>query len=313
MYTSNSESWLYELRHPSVSWIPVVLALSVVLNVIGIGLETKLSDVTQVLRRPKALLRPLVAMNVAMPAIALLLWKSLDLRPAVGVVLVALSVSPVPPILPRRTQGGTGETQFAIALQVAAAVLTVVLLPLAAIVLERIFGAPVNASVAAVGKIVLVTILAPLAFGALVRYSAPRLAGRLAKPVKLVSTVVLLLSVAVVLVALWRHLGALIGGGTLAAMVVFATAGVTIGHLFGGPNAEERTVVALATASRHPGVALTFATANFSERSVLMAAILLYMLTAAMVTAIYLGLRRAISRRSTPKELPHDSYGQVHH
>lgn len=59
----------------------------------------------------------------------------------------------------------------------------------------------------------------------------------------------------------------LIDSGTLAAITAFILAGLAAGHLLGGPKPENRTVLALATVSSHPAVALTTANASFPERS----------------------------------------------
>jgi BASS family bile acid:Na+ symporter len=53
----------------------------------------------------------------------------------------------------------------------------------------------------------------------------------------------------------------LVGNGTILALGAFTLAGLAAGHLLGGPNRDDCTVLALATASRHPGVALAIASA----------------------------------------------------
>lgn len=49
-----------------------------------------------------------------------------------------------------------------------------------------------------------------------------------------------------------------------------------VGHPLGGPDLEDRTVLALSTASRHPGVAMAVAAANYPGNKVIGVAILLY-------------------------------------
>jgi BASS family bile acid:Na+ symporter len=44
--------------------------------------------------------------------------------------------------------------------------------------------------------------------------------------------------------------------GTLTALVVITLIWLAVGHLLGGPDEDDRTVLAFATASRHPGVAM---------------------------------------------------------
>jgi hypothetical protein len=68
--------------------------------------------------------------------------------------------------------------------------------------------------------------------------------------------------------------------------------GLITGHLLGGPDSEDRTVLALATAARHPGVAMAIASANFPEQKLAPAAILLYLLLSALLSIPYVMWRR---------------------
>jgi BASS family bile acid:Na+ symporter len=47
--------------------------------------------------------------------------------------------------------------------------------------------------------------------------------------------------------------------GTLSAIVIISLCGLAAGHLLGGPDEDDRTVLAFATVSRHPGVAIAIA------------------------------------------------------
>ena len=42
----------------------------------------------------------------------------------------------------------------------------------------------------------------------------------------------------------------------IAAIVIIAISGLAAGHFLGGPDEDDRTVLAFATVSRHPGVAM---------------------------------------------------------
>jgi len=122
----------------------------------------------------------------------------------------------------------------------------------------------------------------------------PALAERLAQPLSQAATVLLIVAVLPVLFTSWHAIVSLIGNGTLLAIVVFVVAGLAIGHLLGGPDSDDRTVLALSTACRHPGVALAITSANFPEQKLVPAAVLLYLLVSAIVTIPYLNrLRRS--------------------
>jgi bile acid:Na+ symporter, BASS family len=82
--------------------ILVTAKASVFLNVLALGMSARLTDAIHVLRRPGLFLRCLLAMGVIMPLFAVGLGIAFDLHPVVKVALVAIAVSPVPPLLPRK-------------------------------------------------------------------------------------------------------------------------------------------------------------------------------------------------------------------
>jgi BASS family bile acid:Na+ symporter len=90
----------------------------------------------------------------------------------------------------------------------------------------------------------------------------------------------------------WLAMVSLVGNGTIVAIVAFSLVGLVVGHLLGGPDSDDCAVLALATASRHPGVALAIASANFPGEKVVPAAVLLYLIVSAIVSIPYLTWRR---------------------
>ena len=112
----------------------------------------------------------------------------------------------------------------------------------------------------------MLTVLAPLVVGIAVRSLAAAFAARIARPVSLVSTVLLIASALPVLFTAWPTIVSLTGDGTIVARAAFVLIGLAVGHLLGGPDPEDRTVLALSTASRHPGVALAIAHATFPDQ-----------------------------------------------
>jgi BASS family bile acid:Na+ symporter len=90
----------------------------------------------------------------------------------------------------------------------------------------------------------------------------------------------------------WPVIVSLIGNGTIVALAAFIVDGLITGHLLGGPGAEEPSVLALATAARHPGVALAIASENFPEQKLAPAAILLYLIVSAVLSIPYMIWRK---------------------
>ena len=82
-------------------------------------------------------------MHVVMLLCATVLAVNFDLHPAVKIALVALAVpARLPPLLPKKTLKAGGEASYAIGLVVAAAVLAIVVVPVAVELLGRAFGKP---------------------------------------------------------------------------------------------------------------------------------------------------------------------------
>jgi BASS family bile acid:Na+ symporter len=130
-------------------------------------------------------------------------------------------------------------------------------------------------------------VLIPLVIGiGLARY-APRFAARSARPVARLALIVLVASVLPILFKSWSAITSLVGDGTLLTMLSFALAGLAAGHLLGGPAAEDRTVLAMACATRHPAIALAIASTNFPHEKLVPAAMLLYVLVSAGATTLY--------------------------
>ncbi len=272
----------------------VLLAIkaSIVLSVIAIGLGSRVEDTLYLLRRPSLLLRSVLAINVVMPLVAAAMAWAFDLPLAVEVALVALAVSPVPPLLPKKQIKAHGEPSYAIGLLVGVALVAVLFVPVAVELLGLAFRLPIHMSPWPVASLVFATVLAPLLAGIAVRRFTPELAARLARPIGLVANVVLALCFLAVLVTAWPSIASLFGTGAFWAVAAFVAAGLAVGHLFGGPDPNDRTVLALAAATRHPGVAMAISSANFPGYKDVLPAFLLYLAFGAVLAIPYVMWRK---------------------
>jgi BASS family bile acid:Na+ symporter len=271
---------------------PLVLIASVVAIVVSLGLSAEPGDLTYVLRRPGLLARSLLAMAVATPLLAVLLVRTFALPAPVALTLVALSLAPVPPILPRKQKKAGGAGAYALGLLVAAGLVSIVWVPIALELIERAFGVALGMPPLAVARLVAMTVLLPLAAGAIVARLAPRVAGPAALVLSRLGGLLLVLGLAVVLVAQWPAIASLLGDGSALAFALFVLVALAVGHALGGPDPADRTVLALATASRHPGVALAIAQINLPGERSLMAAVLLFLLVNAVASIPYVAWRR---------------------
>jgi bile acid:Na+ symporter, BASS family len=268
--------------------ILLAVQLSLVLMVFSIGLGASVGDVTYLFRQPKLLIRSLLSLNVVMPLFAVALAKSFDFTPLVKAALVLLAISPLPPIFPKKSQKAGGRFSYAIGLLVAATVVSIFFIPLAMKLLGRAFDLSLEMSPGRVVTLVLWTLLLPLAAGVAVHRLSPAFAERAGPTIGKVGGILLLLGLVPILVKVWPAMMTLIGNGTLFAMVVFALVGLAAGHLLGGPDPEDRVVLALSTATRHPGIAIAIAQVNFPGEKLAAGAVLLYLLVSAVVAIPYM-------------------------
>jgi len=280
--------------------IVLVLKLSISLIVFGLGLNATLGDALSVLRRPRELGRAFLSMNVIMPALALTMALNVNLHPAVKIVLVALSVAPVPPIFPRTALKEGGREDYAIGLLVAMTLLSIVVIPVTMKIFQPLVGVHLREPVSSVAWLVLIRILLPLSAGIALRSLTPGLAKRLARPVGTLATVLLISCVLPVLFVSAREIWSLIGDGTILAFVVFVAAGLAIGYWLGGPDSEDRRVLSLATSSRHPGLALAIAHANFPNQKLGMAAMALYLIINAVLLTLLSGKHKGKTAAAAP-------------
>jgi BASS family bile acid:Na+ symporter len=264
-----------------------VLKASILLNVFAIGLKAGVHDATYMFRRPGKLAKALLAMNILMPLFAVAFVLAFHLKHAVEVALVALAVSPVPPILPRKLRKAGATESDTIGLLVAVGILAIVFVPAAMEILERVFHVPLRMTFASVAALIFITIILPLALGIAVHTLAPVAADRLVNPIAKIASIALLLSAVVILFSGAPAIWELTGNGTLVAIAAFVLVGLLIGHFVGGPKPENRTGLALATASRHPGIAIALAVANFPEEKLAISAVLLYLLVNILVSIPY--------------------------
>src|SRR5262245_44833828 len=96
----------------------VILALqvSIVATVFAFGLKTTSGDLLYLLRKPGLLARSLLSVFVIMPIVAVGLTSLFTFHRTVEIALVALAISPLPPILPGKEDKAGGHASYAIGL-----------------------------------------------------------------------------------------------------------------------------------------------------------------------------------------------------
>jgi BASS family bile acid:Na+ symporter len=283
--------------------VKFAIAASVLLMATSLGLRATLADATYLIRNlfqpPRSLLRALLAMNVVVPTVAVIVSEAFDLPQAVKVALLAMAVSPIPPILPGKQLKFGGRPAYVFGLLVGISLAAILLVPLGVELLGRIFGREAHLGFIPVAILIGKTVFLPLVLGLTVARFFPTIAGRLARILSRIGNVLLAAGLLPLFISVWPAVRTLVGNGTLIAIAAVVVTAIATGHLIGGPHPQDRTALGIFSAMRHPGVALSIATTNFPANGMVTGAILLFVLTATILTSIY-GILRGHKLSSSP-------------
>jgi BASS family bile acid:Na+ symporter len=263
----------------------LILEASHVLTVLSVALEAPLHASATLVREPRQLLRVLLSMGVIMPVLTVVAVASFDLLPAVKLALVALAVSPVPPIILHRTHHE--EQHYPMALFLTTCALAPVLAPLTFGAASWALGKDVGFGPGHLLPHVGLAIVAPLIVGWGLRHLVPA-SYRAAKPIARVANWGLVASALTLVVLAWPSVIQLVGNGTFISFALFAATGLFVGHRIGGPSLERRAALALATACRHPAIAVEIAHATYPGDETAGAAVIGYVLVSVACAIPYL-------------------------
>jgi BASS family bile acid:Na+ symporter len=270
--------------------LPVAAAATIFVVMFGLGLAIVPGESAWVAKRPLLLGKALFAVLVAVPALAWIVVRIVDLPRAVEIGIVLMAIAPGAPVALRRSIGAGGHRSFAPALQIAVAAVAVISMPLSIAAFDEYYGGSATIEPRHIARQVLIAQLVPLAAGMLVRRLVPALAGWLAPRLDRVAGGLLTVLIVLALIDFWPSLtGA--STGALAAIFAVTLLALAAGHLLGGPDPATSTATAIASAMRNPGLALVVATLNDAPPLV-NATVVAYLIVSALTVLIYVGWRR---------------------
>ena len=230
----------------------------------SLGLSERFHQFLSVWKEPATLLRSLFAVVVLVPLTVLALLWLFDLPPAVGTGLALLAAAPGAPMTTQRAKLAGGNLSYASSLQLTLAFLAVVITPVTLVVFYALFDLTIEpiGAIDVATQVVQVTFI-PVIIGQLVLHLAPRFAEKIKKPVALLANALLVLLVVAVLYVLFStpelRASMRLGPPSMAAIVIMVVSALTIGHLVGAPQAEQRGALATASVARNFGLALFIA------------------------------------------------------
>lgn len=266
----------------------ILLKASVVVTIVSVGAGTAPADLTYLWRRPLLLLRSLAAMYLLVPLVAVGLVLISPVDQGVKAAMLVLAVSSGAPLLPKKLKKLDSQ-EYIFSLLVTSSLVAIVAVPLWVALLSAYFDVTVELPVSTVLLAIAKAILLPIAIGMILRVIFPTHAEKLSDRLITIAGLVLIASGILLLATHWPLLTNISWFGVLP-LVVLMICGLLIGQLLGGPNADDRTALAIACATRHVGIALVVAGQFAGVKTAVL--IVAYFLTVVVVSGIYLAWRR---------------------
>lgn len=278
----------------------IPLTLFTIMFALGVGLKGEGPALLR--RRPALFVRVVIGSCLLVPLVALALLHlplSQSLSAPARFAIALMAISPSAPLLLRKAGRQGGDQELAATLQLLAALVAIVSIPLMADVFRAAFSVSdwdiVPAQVAP--QVAKAQVL-PLLLGLALRHWRPALADRIVGPLQRLADLLLLLLTVLVLAVAGRQLVPFVAANALALpfMAVMVLASLAIGLLLAGPAPQERITTSLVTSMRNPGLALLFASLYGQGLPGVKLGILAYLLTTVILSIPFLRWRRAQRR-----------------
>jgi BASS family bile acid:Na+ symporter len=255
-------------------FVNLLTIAGLVAMMLSMGFKVTLAEVTASITKPRLVAAGLVANFVLVPAVTAGLLYAFSPDPMVSVGFLILAVCPAAPVGPPFAAVAKGDVPYATGQMVVLAGLSAVLAPaLLSLFLPRLLPASdLRIDYLAIVRTLLVSQMLPLAVGLGLHHRAPKLTGRIVKPIGVLANLLLLGVVALVLIREFESLAAIRLRGWCGMFLLLA-ASLAIGWLLGGPGRSRRKALAVTTAARNAAVALVIVSANFAESAAVTAVV----------------------------------------
>ncbi len=184
------------------AFLPIALGIIM----LGLGLSLTLADFARVVKYPKPVLIGLVCQLLVLPFFCFLIAKGFQLEPVLAVGLMLLAASPGGTTANLYSHLAHGDVALNVTLTAVNSMIAILSMPLLVNLSLLYFMSADQAIPLQFAKVlqVFAIVLVPVALGMLVRRFAPAFAGRMEKPMKIVSALFLVATVTVAFVKDWQ-------------------------------------------------------------------------------------------------------------
>ncbi len=264
----------------------VLVLIFVLSTLFSVGLLVSARQVLAALQQRRSLAVALCVNFVVLPGAALALCWGLQLAPPMQAALLLVATAPGSPVLLRLNEFARGDQARAVGLLVLLTSLTVVYQPL---VLPMLLPG-LSVSPMPIARTLVLTVLLPLVLGLLLKARWPALAGRLRPTLARLGNISAAVSCFILLPLVYRDAltDVALNGGGLLVLLLYLPLAVGAGWWLGGPDADQRRLLALCCGQGSMGAAFVIAAHNFNNPHVI--AMLLLMLWASLALLIPLAL-----------------------
>lgn len=269
--------------------IQIVAQGSLLLLIFAVGVESGSSDLAYVAQRPSMFVRGFIAVNVVVPACAVLLCLAFPVNRLTEAGIVIMAVSPLAPFVVGKMLKTGADRAYVIGTYAALMAASILIVPATFGLLGILVGRDVSVPIPMIARFIAIFVALPLVAGVLIGTWLKKRGRSNQRVGKLLTRIALVCLLPIVVLIIYRSGGAalsLVGDGSLAVIVLTVVAGIGAGHLLGGANVNRRFALGQAAATRHPGIALLIARRHFEDQRVALA-IILFLLTSIVVSAIY--------------------------
>ncbi|MCP6759727.1 MAG: bile acid:sodium symporter [Fischerella sp. CENA71] len=267
------------------SLITKAAQLTLFVLMLGMGLNLTIRQLSYLWNKPGLLIRVLLASFVLVPLAAAIVVGILPLSAPVRIGIALMAITPGAPLIYRKISKMGWNATLAASYQVTVSLLAIVFLPVLAAVLSNLYPNQGVITPLEVFKQILAVQIIPLTIGLAIRAGIPDLAEQMEDFVSPIGNVMFLaLGVLILIKGLEQVLSA--GILPILAIALIAAASLAIGHFLAGADSRDRATLAIANATRNPGLALVITVFNFTKAEIL-PTIIVYALVCAIAVTLY--------------------------
>jgi BASS family bile acid:Na+ symporter len=174
----------------------IILAASLIIIMLGMGLSLTLTDFKRVLLYPRAIFIGLFNQIILLPIIGFAIATLFNLPPEIAVGIMILAACPGGPTSNLISHLAKADLALSVTLTAFSSLITILTIPFIVTFALTHFmqeGQQIALNIPATILQIFVIVVVPIVIGMLIRHYFPRFAGRMSKPVRIASGLVLLL------------------------------------------------------------------------------------------------------------------------